>query len=385
MIYCEDCGWVPEKEENLPVLLPKDVEFTGKGESPLATSQTFAHASCPKCGKAGKRELDTMDTFLDSSWYFLRYCDATNDKEAFAYNKVKYWMNVDQYIGGVEHAILHLMYARFFQMALYDLGHVSTEEPFKNLLTQGMVLKDGAKMSKSLGNVVSPAEIIGKYGADTARLFILFAAPPDRELDWSDQGVEGCYRFLNRVYRLVYEFVEAYGNGPASDQAKTGADEELLFVLHRTIKKATGDINDRFNFNTAISGAMELVNAMYKYKVGEVNENLLRWVMEELILILSPFTPHICEELWQCIGKKTSVHEESWPKYDEDVLIKDMIEIVVQINGKVKGRLHVPSGLAREELERMAMEQDSVAALVGDRNVIKVIAVPGKLVNIVAK
>jgi leucyl-tRNA synthetase len=326
-----------------------------------------------------------MDTFLDSSWYFLRYCDATNDKEAFAYDKVKYWMNVDQYIGGVEHAILHLMYARFFQMALYDLGHVSTEEPFKNLLTQGMVLKDGAKMSKSLGNVVSPAAIIGKYGADTARLFILFAAPPDRELDWSDQGVEGCYRFLNRVYRLVYEFVETYGEGSASDQVKTGADEELLFVLHTTIKKATGDINDRFNFNTAISGAMELVNAMYKYKVGEVNEQLLRWVIQELILILSPFTPHICEELWQCIGKKTSVHEESWPKYDEDVLIKDTIEIVVQINGKVKDRLHVPSGLAREELERMAMEQDSVAALVGDRNVIKVIAVPGKLVNIVVK
>ncbi|MGI6256502.1 MAG: leucine--tRNA ligase [Anaerovoracaceae bacterium] len=385
MIHCEDCGWVPEKEENLPVLLPKDVEFTGKGESPLATSRTFAHASCPKCGKIGKRELDTMDTFLDSSWYFLRYCDATNDKEAFAYDKVKYWMNVDQYIGGVEHAILHLMYARFFQMALYDLGHVSTEEPFKNLLTQGMVLKDGAKMSKSLGNVVSPAAIIGKYGADTARLFILFAAPPDRELDWSDQGVEGCYRFLNRVYRLVYEFVETYGEGSASDQVKTGADEELLFVLHTTIKKATGDINDRFNFNTAISGAMELVNAMYKYKVGEVNEQLLRWVIQELILILSPFTPHICEELWQCIGKKTSVHEESWPKYDEDVLIKDTIEIVVQINGKVKDRLHVPSGLAREELERMAMEQDSVAALVGDRNVIKVIAVPGKLVNIVVK
>ncbi len=385
MIYCEDCGWVPEKEENLPVLLPKDVEFTGKGESPLATSKTFTQAPCPKCGKMGKRELDTMDTFLDSSWYFLRYCDAKNDKEAFAYDKVKYWMNVDQYIGGVEHAILHLMYARFFQMALYDLGYVSTEEPFKNLLTQGMVLKDGSKMSKSAGNVVSPAEIIGRYGADTARLFILFAAPPDRELDWSDQGVEGCYRFLNRVYRMVYDFVEAYGSGTSTDQTKNKADEELQYVLHTTIKKATGDIGDRFNFNTAISAAMELVNAMYKYKVGEVNEAFFRGVIEKLILILSPFTPHICEEMWQSIGRETSVYNEAWPKYDEGALMKDTVEIVVQINGKVKDKLHVATGLSKDELERTAMEQDSVVALVGDKNVVKVIAVPNKLVNIVVK
>ncbi len=326
-----------------------------------------------------------MDTFLDSSWYFLRYCDAKNDKEAFAYDKVKYWMNVDQYIGGVEHAILHLMYARFFQMALYDLGYVSTEEPFKNLLTQGMVLKDGSKMSKSAGNVVSPAEIIGRYGADTARLFILFAAPPDRELDWSDQGVEGCYRFLNRVYRMVYDFVEAYGSGTSTDQTKNKADEELQYVLHTTIKKATGDIGDRFNFNTAISAAMELVNAMYKYKVGEVNEAFFRGVIEKLILILSPFTPHICEEMWQSIGRETSVYNEAWPKYDEGALMKDTVEIVVQINGKVKDKLHVATGLSKDELERTAMEQDSVVALVGDKNVVKVIAVPNKLVNIVVK
>ena len=202
MIHCDTCGWVPEKEENLPVMLPTDVEFTGKGESPLVTSKTFADTVCPICGKPAKRELDTMDTFLDSSWYFLRYCDAKNSEEAFSKDKIKYWMNVDQYIGGVEHAILHLMYARFFQMALYDLGYVNTEEPFKNLLTQGMVIKDGAKMSKSLGNVVSPAEIIDKYGADTARLFILFAAPPERELDWSDKGVEGSFRFINRISEL---------------------------------------------------------------------------------------------------------------------------------------------------------------------------------------
>lgn len=385
MIYCEDCGWVPEKEENLPVRLPEDVDFAGKGESPLATSESFVHTSCPQCGKAGKRELDTMDTFLDSSWYFLRYCDANNHEEAFALDKVKYWMNVDQYIGGVEHAILHLMYARFFQMALYDLGHVSTEEPFQNLLTQGMVLKDGAKMSKSLGNVVSPAEIIEKYGADTARLFILFAAPPDRELDWSDAGVEGCYRFLNRVYRMVYEFVESYGSGEESHEAENDADRELLYVLHNTIKRATDDIGDRFNFNTAISATMELVNAMYKYKVGEVNEALFRWTLGRLILVLAPFTPHLCEEMWQSIGKETSVHDERWPEYDESVLKKDTVEIVVQINGKVKERLDVAGDLSKEDLERTAMEQENVRVLVGDRKVIKVIAVPGKLVNIVVK
>lgn len=385
MIYCEDCGWVPEKEENLPVRLPEDVDFAGKGESPLATSESFVHTSCPQCGKAGKRELDTMDTFLDSSWYFLRYCDANNHEEAFALDKVKYWMNVDQYIGGVEHAILHLMYARFFQMALYDLGHVSTEEPFQNLLTQGMVLKDGAKMSKSLGNVVSPAEIIEKYGADTARLFILFAAPPDRELDWSDAGVEGCYRFLNRVYRMVYEFVESYGSGEESHEAENDADRELLYVLHNTIKRATDDIGDRFNFNTAISATMELVNAMYKYKVGEVNEALFRWMLGRLILVLAPFTPHLCEEMWQSIGKETSVHDERWPEYDESVLKKDTVEIVVQINGKVKERLDVAGDLSKEDLERTAMDQENVRVLVGDRKVIKVIAVPGKLVNIVVK
>ncbi len=220
MIHCDDCGWVPEKEENLPVLLPADVQFTGKGESPLATSKTFVNTTCPVCGKPAKRELDTMDTFLDSSWYFLRYCDPKNTEAPFGKDKADYWMNVDQYIGGVEHAILHLMYARFFQMALYDLGLVSTEEPFKNLLTQGMVIKDGAKMSKSLGNVVSPTEIIEKYGADTARLFILFAAPPERELDWSDKGVEGSFRFINRVYRMVYDFSQNFSEVPDSYEVK---------------------------------------------------------------------------------------------------------------------------------------------------------------------
>ncbi|MGI6721914.1 MAG: leucine--tRNA ligase [Anaerovoracaceae bacterium] len=385
MIYCDDCGWVPEKEENLPVMLPTDVEFTGKGESPLTTSKTFARCTCPKCGKPAKREMDTMDTFLDSSWYFLRYCDARNDKAAWDKKKVDYWMNVDQYIGGVEHAILHLMYARFFQMALYDLGLVSDEEPFKNLLTQGMVIKDGKKMSKSIGNVVSPAEIVEKYGADTARLFILFAAPPERELDWSDQGVEGSYRFIGRVYRMVYEFIEKEGTGEVSDKAESKADKELAFALNTTIKKVTDDIGERFNFNTAISSVMELVNEMYKYKDGEMNAPLFRFAIEKLVTLLAPFTPHVCEEMWQALGKTGSVHDEKWPEYDESAMVKDSIEIAVQINGKVKDKVEIASSADKAAMEKAALASEKIRELTEGKNVAKVIAVPGKLVNIVVK
>lgn len=385
MIYCDSCGWVPEKEENLPVLLPTDVEFTGKGESPLTTSKTFAQAVCPKCGKPARREMDTMDTFLDSSWYFLRYCDAKNDKEAFNPDKVKYWMSVDQYIGGVEHAILHLMYARFFQMALYDLGLVNTEEPFINLLTQGMVIKDGKKMSKSIGNVVSPAEIIEKYGADTARLFILFAAPPERELDWSDKGVEGSYRFLNRVHRLVFEFAEQCKSAPAQYKPENKADKELAYAMNYTIKKVSDDVGGRFNFNTAISSIMELVNEMYKYKEGTINQGLFKAAIENLVLVLSPFTPHICEEMWEHLGHDTFIYSEAWPVCDESALVRDTIEIVVQINGKVKEKMDIPAGLGKDELEKLAMENEKVQKLTSGKNVVKVIAVPGKLVNIVVK
>lgn len=385
MIYCDSCGWVPEKEENLPVLLPTDVEFTGKGESPLTTSKTFAQAVCPKCGKPARREMDTMDTFLDSSWYFLRYCDAKNDKEAFNLDKVKYWMSVDQYIGGVEHAILHLMYARFFQMALYDLGLVNTEEPFINLLTQGMVIKDGKKMSKSIGNVVSPAEIIEKYGADTARLFILFAAPPERELDWSDKGVEGSYRFLNRVHRLVFEFAEQCKSAPAQYKLENKADKELAYAMNYTIKKVSDDVGGRFNFNTAISSIMELVNEMYKYKEGTINQGLFKAAIENLVLVLSPFTPHICEEMWEHLGHDTFIYSEAWPVCDESALVRDTIEIVVQINGKVKEKMDIPAGLGKDELEKLAMENEKVQKLTSGKNVVKVIAVPGKLVNIVVK
>lgn len=385
MIYCDECGWVPEKEENLPVMLPTDVEFTGKGESPLTTSKTFAQAVCPKCGKPARREMDTMDTFLDSSWYFLRYCDAKNDKEAFSLDKVKYWMSVDQYIGGVEHAILHLMYSRFFQMALYDLGLVNTEEPFVNLLTQGMVIKDGKKMSKSVGNVVSPAEIIEKYGADTARLFILFAAPPERELDWSDKGVEGSYRFLNRVHRLVCEYGDKCKDAPSEYEAVSKADKELAYAMNYTIKKVSDDVGGRFNFNTAISSIMELVNEMYKYKEGEINQGLFKAAIENLVLVLSPFTPHICEEMWEHLGHDSFIYNQKWPEYDEKALVRDTIEIVVQINGKVKEKMDVQTGISREDLEKLAMENEKVQKLTSGKNVVKVIAVPGKLVNIVVK
>ena len=386
MIYCEDCGWVPEKEENLPVMLPTDVEFTGKGESPLTTSKTYAECTCPKCGKKARREMDTMDTFLDSSWYFLRYCDPKNAEEAFSKEKADYWMNVDQYIGGVEHAILHLMYARFFQMALYDLGLVNCEEPFKNLLTQGMVNKDGRKMSKSVGNVVSPDEIIKKYGADTARLFILFAAPPERELDWSDAGVEGSYRFLNRVYRMVYDFVEAGGADHENYEVKTAAAKELNYVLNTTIKKVTEDVSERFSFNTAISSIMELVNELYRYKeLEEADSAFVKKAIETVVTILSPFTPHICEEMWQQLGHEESLINVSWPAYDEAALVKDTVEIVIQLNGKVKEKLNIANNLSREEMQITALENDKVKALIEGKNVVKVIAVPNKLVNIVVK
>lgn len=386
MINCENCGWVAEKEENLPVLLPTDVEFTGKGESPLTTSKTFGETTCPECGGPAHRELDTMDTFLDSSWYFLRYTDPKNTEEAWNFENQKYWMGVDQYIGGVEHAILHLMYSRFFQMALYDLGFVSEEEPFKNLLTQGMVIKDGKKMSKSIGNVVSPDEIIRKYGADTARLFILFAAPPEKELDWSDAGVEGSFRFLNRVHRVVYELKDMISMAPKSYILETNEDKELAYIMNSTVKKVSEDVGGRFNFNTAISSIMELVNELYKYKEGDnINLGLLKISIENLVLILSPFTPHICEEMWQHLGNQESVYKSSWPKYDEAAMVKDSVEIVIQVNGKVKEKLNITNNLDKSTFEKVAMEDHKVKAILEGKDVIKVIAVPNKLINIVVK
>ncbi len=386
MLYCETCGWVPEKIENLPVLLPADVEFTGKGESPLTTSKSFIKAQCPQCGGIAHRETDTMDTFLDSSWYFLRYTDAKNIEEAWDKEKSDYWMPVDQYIGGVEHAILHLLYARFFNKFFFDMGYSPCAEPFSNLLTQGMVLKNGAKMSKSKGNVVSPEEIIKKYGADTARLFILFASPPEKELEWSDTGVEGSFRFLSRVYRLVFELKDEIEGASDNFTIESSRDKELNYVLNTAIKKVTEDLGSRFNFNTALSAIMILVNEIYKYKSETViNKALLRCAIKSLILILSPFTPHICEELWHYIGNRGTVYHEEWPLYDEDATVRDETEIAVQINGKVKDRIMLASGLPEADFLAEAMKNDIVKALVDGKNVIKTIPVPDKLINIVIK
>lgn len=389
MVYCEDCGWVPENEKNLPVKLPTDIEFTGKGESPIATSKTFIETICPCCGKPARREIDTMDTFVDSSWYFLRYCDPKNTEKPFDKQKADYWMNVDQYIGGVEHAILHLLYARFFQKVLADLGLVTATEPFRNLLTQGMVIKDGAKMSKSLGNVVSPEEIQKKYGADTARLFILFAAPPEKELEWSDAGVEGSYRFLNRVYRLVYEYVTDIRDADSATGelvVSTSEDRALNYQLNKTIKKVSEDVGGRFSFNTAISSIMELVNELYKYKqLDNVNMPLLDRAVKSMILVLSPFTPHICEELWSELGEESRVFEAAWPEFDESALVLDEVEIIVQINGKLKDKLTMSKDASNEELEKAARSSDKVKEVVGELSIVKAIIIPGKLVNFVVK
>lgn len=390
IIYCPHCGEVLVPEDQLPVRLPEDVSFTAGAKSPLATSEEFVHCKCPKCGADAIRETDTMDTFLCSSWYYLRYTDAHNDKMPFDKELNNYWGPVDQYIGGIEHAILHLLYSRFFVKVLRDAGLVDYDEPFSNLLTQGMVIKDGAKMSKSLGNVVSPEEILSKYGADTARLFILFAAPPERELEWSDQGVEGSFRFLNRIWRIVQAFeavlaqkVTEYDHSNLSE-----ADKDLRRVLHSSIKKVTNDIETRFNFNTAISTMMELVNALYAYKEAakELNAGLIYEAISDLIKMMSPFVPHITEELWRgAIDANSSVHEQSWPECDEEALKVDNVEIVLQVNGKVRGRLTVPAEATKEELEKIAMADANVQAHIGDATVRKVICVPGRLVNIVAK
>ncbi len=384
IIYCEDCGAVPVDESDLPVILPEDVEFTGLGKSPLTTSESFKNAPCPKCGKMGTREMDTMDTFVCSSWYFLRYCDPHNTELPFDKDIADYWMNVDQYIGGVEHAILHLLYARFFTKALHDLGYISCDEPFENLLTQGMVLKDGTKMSKSLGNVVSPEEIINKYGADTARLFILFAAPPERDLEWSDTAVEGSYRFLNRVFKYITDNKEKIDfNSEYDVSSLTSEDKNLRYVLNYSIKKATDDISIRFNFNTAISCIMELVNALYAYNGN--NNALVSEASKALIIMLAPFVPHITEELWEIAGGKGSVHEQSWVSYDEKALVKDEVEIVVQINGKVKDKMMISTGLSDDEIKEAALGNEKIAEFTQGKQVLKVIVVKGKLVNIVVK
>lgn len=323
-----------------------------------------------------------MDTFIDSSWYYLRYTDAHNEQLPFSKENADKWLQVDEYIGGIEHAILHLLYSRFFTKVLHDAGMLSFDEPFRSLLTQGMVLKDGAKMSKSKGNVVSPDEMIEKYGADTVRLFILFAAPPDRDLDWTDTGVEGSYRFLQRVWRLVEGHADLFkGDVPAPHPADE-ASKDLYRMTHYAIKKVSEDIGERYTFNTAISTIMELVNKLYAYPEN-ADRGTLAFAINTLALLLAPITPHIAEELWETLGHKESVHAQAWPTYDPQALVLDEIEIVIQINGKVRDKLVVPNGMSKEELESHVLQHEKAQALLEGKTVRKVIAVPGKLVNIV--
>lgn len=388
VIYCDDCGEQLVPEDQLPVMLPEDVKFEQGSVSPLAQSESFVNCTCPKCGKPARRETDTMDTFICSSWYYLRYTDPHNDKMPFAKDKVNYWAPVDQYIGGIEHAILHLLYSRFFTKVLRDAGMVDFAEPFTNLLTQGMVLKDGGKMSKSKGNVVSPEEIIGQYGADTARLFILFAAPVDRDLDWSDDGVAGAYRFLRRVWRIMEIFEDKIKS--SSDEyditALTAEEKELRRILHTTIKKVTEDIRDRFMFNTAISSIMELVNAFYAFQDSKtINGGLVREVSLNLLKMLAPFAPHITEELWSILVGQGSIHQQQWPQYEEAATVQAEVEIVLQINGKVRDRIMIATGISREEMETAAKANARVQELTEGKTIVKMICVPDKLVNVVVK
>ena len=393
MVYCDKCGTVPVPQEQLPVMLPDDVVFKA-GENPLTTSESFVNTACPECGGKARRETDTMDTFMCSSWYYLRYTDPRNSEVPFSKAAVDQWMNVDQYVGGVEHAILHLLYSRFFTKALRDFGYLKVDEPFENLLTQGMVCMNGSKMSKSKGNVVSPEEIIAKFGADTARLFILFAAPPERDLEWSDQGVEGCYRFLNRIWRLVAQFegilkrdnLELVTNSKRDWGQLDSEGKNMRRQTHLAIQRVTVDVSQRFNFNTAISAVMEVVNALYLYKEQPNSDSeVAREAIESILLLLAPFAPHITEELWSELGYKGSVHAQAWPQYDEAALVQDEVTVVLQVNGKLRERIQVPAAMAATELEQMVKALPKIPEWTQGREIVKVITVPGKLVNLVVK
>jgi leucyl-tRNA synthetase len=393
VLYCEKDGMVPEREENLPVVLPRDVQISGKGGSPLAEVAGFVNATCPKCGGRARRDTDTMDTFVESSWYFLRYCSPTYDRGMFDPTAVAYWMPVDQYIGGIEHAVLHLLYARFYTKVLRDLGMLKVDEPFHALLSQGMVIKDGAKMSKSKGNVVDPDELIRRFGADTARLFSLFAAPPEKDLDWNDRGVEGASRFLNRVWRFVHANLPEL-KAAARTVPGPGSDEGRAFrrVIHETIRKVTHDIEHDFHFNTAISAVMELVNALHEFErtsldgmPREERSGLLREAVEATLLLLGPVSPHITEELWAALGHTQSLFKQRWPEPDPAALARDEVEIVVQVDGRVRSRLTALVGAQEAEVREKALADDKVRPWLDGRRIAKVVVVPGRLVNIVTR
>ncbi len=382
MIHCPECGVVPVPDKDLPVLLPANVELTGSGESPLKGVPDFVNVTCPKCGGAAQRESDTMDTFMDSNWYFYRYTDARNDQAPYAKEKAAAWFPIDQYIGGVEHAVLHLIYCRFFTKVMRDLGLITWDEPATRLFTQGMVIRDGRKMSKNLGNVVSPEELVEKYGSDTARMFSLFAAPPDRDLDWQDEGVEGSWRFLSRVFRYVTRHADS--NVEPSTEAQNVADKAVLRKLHQTIAKVTSDFESRWHFNTSIAAIMELTNELYA-KESELSAAVRKQAVQDLTLLLSPFAPHIVEELWSALGQVGPVLEVAWPQADAALLIEDTVAVIVQVNGKLRDRMDVTKGLGRDDLAALAKQTEKLKPLLEDKTIVKVIAVPDKLVNFVVR
>jgi len=396
VLYCDACGMVPEAEHNLPVTLPRDVQLSGKGGSPLANVASFVNAICPRCGGPARRETDTMDTFVESSWYFLRYCSPRYEGGMFERSAADYWMPVDQYIGGIEHAVLHLLYARFYTKVLRDLGLTTIDEPFMALLSQGMVIKDGAKMSKSKGNVVSDDFVREKYGADAGRLFELFAAPPEKDLEWNDQGIEGASRFLNRVWRFVIGHLTELGGGEAVPTLPTTeAGRAFRRAIHETIRRVTDDIEREFHFNTAIAAIMELVNALQAFEAasgdgtgtGAVPERvaLLREAVETTLLLLGPFCPHVTEELWSRLGHTESLFKQRWPAADPGALQKTEVTVVVQVDGKVRGRLLVDVDTADDQMRQLALGDDRVKPWVGQRRVEKVVVVPNRLVNIVTR
>ena len=397
VLYCPKDGMVPEREDRLPVVLPEDVQISGKGGSPLAEVAQFVNARCPRCDGPAKRETDTMDTFVESSWYFLRYCSPRYEGGMFEERAAAYWMPVDQYIGGIEHAVLHLLYARFYTKVLRDMGLTAADEPFRALLSQGMVIKDGAKMSKSKGNVVDPDELIRRYGADTARLFSLFAAPPEKDLDWNDRGVEGASRFLNRVWRFVQGHLaelRAPARAAAPGEAAEYSDAGRAFrrTIHETITRVTEDIDKDFHFNTAISAVMELVNALHDFDrdsmdtVGAAErQRLLREAVETMLLLLGPVTPHIAEELWSAIGHGESLFRHPWPVADPAALRRDEVVIIVQVDGRVRSRLTVDVAAAEREIQDRALADEKVRPWLDGRQVAKVVVVPGRLVNVVTR
>jgi leucyl-tRNA synthetase len=392
ILYCDTCGMVPEREENLPVVLPEDVQISGKGGSPLAEVATFVNAPCPKCGGHARRDTDTMDTFVESSWYFIRYCSPRYEQGMFDRPAAEYWMPVDQYIGGIEHAVLHLLYARFFTKVLRDLGMIKLDEPFAALLSQGMVIKDGAKMSKSKGNVVDPDDMIRRFGADATRLFTLFAAPPERDLEWTESGVEGASRFLNRLWRFVHAHADEIKGAGRVPGALSDAARAFRRVIHETVERVTADVERDFHFNTAISAVMELVNALHDFErdsldrvAGAERAALLREAVETTLLLLGPVCPHVTEELWRALGHGESLFRQAWPAADAGALVREQVTVVVQVDGKVRSRLTVDVGAPEQSVRDQALAEDKVRPWLAGRAVAKVVVVPGRLVNIVTR